>query len=51
MQLYLVRHGIAEDREGGGPDEERALTAEGIEKVREIGVGLANARVRAGAVS
>ncbi len=40
MQLYLVRHGIAEDRGDGGPDEARALTDEGMEKMREIGCAL-----------
>ena len=38
MQIYLLRHGIAED---GSPDSERALTAEGREKLRRV---LARAR-------
>lgn len=38
MQIYLLRHGIAED---GTPDSERALTGEGREKLRRV---LARAR-------
>jgi phosphohistidine phosphatase len=38
VQIYLLRHGIAED---GTPDSERALTAEGREKLRRV---LARAR-------
>jgi phosphohistidine phosphatase len=38
MQIYLLRHGIAED---STPDSERALTAEGREKLRRV---LARAR-------
>jgi phosphohistidine phosphatase len=33
MEIYLLRHGIAED---GYPDEQRALTAEGKEKLRKV---------------
>jgi phosphohistidine phosphatase len=36
MQIYLLRHGIAEDRRPGRPDAERALTEEGKEKVRRV---------------
>jgi phosphohistidine phosphatase len=36
MQLYILRHGIAEDQEPGGSDAERALTNEGKKKLREI---------------
>ena len=36
MELYLFRHGIAEDAAPGGRDEDRALTAEGKRKLREI---------------
>ncbi len=39
MNLYLVRHGIAEDDSPGG-DAERELTQEGIERMREIAEGL-----------
>jgi phosphohistidine phosphatase len=38
VQIYLLRHGIAED---GTPDSERALTQEGREKLRRV---LARAR-------
>jgi phosphohistidine phosphatase len=38
VQIYLLRHGIAED---GTPDSDRALTAEGREKLRRV---LARAR-------
>jgi phosphohistidine phosphatase len=33
MEIYLLRHGIAED---GYPDAERALTAEGKDKLRKV---------------
>ncbi len=33
MRLYILRHGIAEER-GGIPDGERRLTPEGIEKMQ-----------------
>jgi phosphohistidine phosphatase len=36
MQIYILRHGIAEDAGPGQPDAERALTAEGREKLRRI---------------
>lgn len=36
MDLYLMRHGIAEDGKPGQPDEERALTEEGIERLKAI---------------
>ena len=35
MQIYLLRHGIAEDG-GGKPDPDRALTQEGKRKLREV---------------
>jgi len=38
MEIYLLRHGLAEERGAHpGPDEERALTAEGRRKVRRVG--------------
>ena len=42
MLLYLLRHGIAIDREDPEcpPDAERSLTREGIEKTREVARGL-----------
>jgi phosphohistidine phosphatase len=36
MQIYLLRHGIAEDGRPGQADADRALTAEGIKRLREI---------------
>lgn len=36
MELYLLRHGIAEDVSSSGRDADRALTAEGKRKLREI---------------
>lgn len=40
-RIYIMRHGIAEERGRGGPgDEQRKLTAEGREKTREIAKGL-----------
>jgi phosphohistidine phosphatase len=36
MQIYLLRHGIAEDGRAGQPDSERALTGEGREKLRRV---------------
>jgi phosphohistidine phosphatase SixA len=33
VEIYLLRHGIAED---GHPDADRALTAEGKEKLRKV---------------
>jgi phosphohistidine phosphatase len=36
MQIYILRHGIAETGVHGRPDSERALTAEGREKLRRV---------------
>lgn len=43
MQLYIVRHGIAIDREDPKcpPDPERFLTEEGIEKTKGVADGVA----------
>jgi len=43
MQLYIVRHGIAIDREDPQcpADPERFLTEEGIEKTKEVAKGVA----------
>jgi phosphohistidine phosphatase len=43
MQLYIVRHGIAVDRENPKcpPDVERYLTEEGVEKTRQVAKGVA----------
>jgi phosphohistidine phosphatase len=44
MEIYLFRHGIADDGKPGRPDAERALTDEGRKKV----AGVAKAARRAG---
>lgn len=36
MQIYLLRHGIAEDAAPGHPDSDRVLTSEGKEKLRRV---------------
>jgi phosphohistidine phosphatase len=36
MQIYLLRHGIAEDRAASGRDQDRALTAEGKKKLKAV---------------
>jgi phosphohistidine phosphatase len=36
MDIYLLRHGIAEDGHAGQPDSERALTPEGKKKLRGV---------------
>jgi phosphohistidine phosphatase len=36
MELYLFRHGIAEDAPAGSPDSARELTDEGREKVADV---------------
>ncbi len=36
MEIYLLRHAIAEDAAPGHPDAERALTAEGRDKLRRV---------------
>lgn len=36
MELYILRHGIADEGRPGQPDSERALTAEGKKKLRGI---------------
>lgn len=43
MQLFIVRHGVAIDREDPHcpPDPERFLTEEGIEKTRQVVKGVA----------
>src|SRR5262249_9064707 len=47
MQLYIVRHGIAIDREDpkSPSDPERYLTAEGLKKTREVARGLASLKI------
>lgn len=41
MQWLLVRHGIAEDVGPDGSDTARRLTPEGVEKTRQVAIGLA----------
>src|SRR5258708_4070556 len=36
MELYILRHGIAEEGKPGQRDSERALTDEGRKKLREV---------------
>src|SRR5262252_2962584 len=36
MELYLLRHGVAEDRAATGRDADRRLTEEGREKLRRV---------------
>lgn len=36
MELYVFRHGIAEDAPSGHPDANRALTDEGRKKIAEV---------------
>jgi phosphohistidine phosphatase len=36
MQIYLLRHGIADDGKPGHSDSERALTSEGRDKLRRV---------------
>jgi phosphohistidine phosphatase len=40
MQIYLLRHGIAEDRAVDRADATRALTAEGIRKMEQAAAGM-----------
>lgn len=47
MELYLLRHAIAVEREGLSPlrDRERPLTREGIRRMRRIARGMAGLRI------
>ncbi|MBD2663781.1 phosphohistidine phosphatase, SixA [Richelia sinica FACHB-800] len=36
MELYLIRHGIAEEHQSGLKDEERQLTQEGRQKTKKV---------------
>lgn len=47
MQLYIVRHGIAIDREDpkSPSDPERFLTAEGLRKTRDVARGFASLNI------
>lgn len=50
MQLYIVRHGIAIDREDPKcpPDPERYLTEEGVEKTKQVARGMAALGIMSG---
>jgi phosphohistidine phosphatase len=41
MDLWLLRHAVAEDRARSGRDSDRALTAEGLARAGAVGRGLA----------
>jgi phosphohistidine phosphatase len=45
MIIHLLRHGIAEPREAGKPDEQRALTREGKQKLAVVLKRIAKAGV------
>jgi phosphohistidine phosphatase len=36
MELYLIRHGIAQEKQDNFPDEERTLTKEGHQKTEKV---------------
>jgi phosphohistidine phosphatase len=36
MEIYMLRHGIAEDGQAGQPDSERSLTPDGRKKLRTV---------------
>lgn len=36
MEIYVLRHGIAEDRASSGRDEDRSLTAEGRRRLKDV---------------
>ncbi|MCC6443193.1 MAG: phosphohistidine phosphatase SixA [Armatimonadetes bacterium] len=46
MQLYFLRHGIAEDRQPGQEDSQRHLTPEGEAEMRAIAAGLAKLNIK-----
>ena len=46
MQVYLLRHGIAEENRAGKPDADRQLTAEGRRKLRDTLRTVAEADVK-----
>jgi len=46
MELYVIRHGIAEDLEPGQDDAERKLTKDGKKKLRRVAKGLRKQRFR-----
>jgi phosphohistidine phosphatase len=36
MEIYILRHGVAEEPQAGQPDSERALTPDGRKKLRNV---------------
>ncbi|MFZ2493886.1 MAG: phosphoglycerate mutase family protein [Thermoanaerobaculia bacterium] len=48
--IVLLRHGIAEDRTAGKPDDDRSLTSEGHAKMKWIARGLERAFPKAQAI-
>lgn len=36
MEIYILRHGLAEEPQAGQPDSDRALTADGRKKLRNV---------------
>ena len=46
MELYFVRHGIAEERSPDGTDEARRLTEDGIEKLKAARAGFKRLKLR-----
>lgn len=46
MQIYVLRHGIAEDVKPGGSDADRELTSEGRKKLRDVLRAASNADVK-----
>jgi phosphohistidine phosphatase len=51
MRIYLMRHGVAIDRDDpdSPPEAERFLTPKGIERTREVAEGLADMKITPGA--
>lgn len=50
MQIYLLRHGIAADRDPSGTDAARKLTAEGRERLRRVLERARGAKVEPGVI-
>ena len=50
MQLFLLRHGIAEDQRANGTDFDRALTTEGRDDLARIARGLHRMKVAPAAI-
>ncbi len=50
MQIYLLRHGIAEEPQDGQKDSDRALTAEGRKRLRMILARVRDAGVSPGVI-